>query len=353
MVMATLLGAAAPFAMADSISPTSFSDTLLVGETTTVHKTVTVSAGKPTTSKVDVYFLADTTGSMGGAINSVKSAASSILSQAAGLGDVQFAVGHYNGELRDSSYALFQSMTASQAAAQAGINSWFASGGGDGPEANLYGLYHAANDAATGWRPGSERILIWFGDAPGHDPSPGGTAPSDGKVTEAQATAALVNQGINVQAISVGFAQLNSSGQAQRIANATGGTLFNGISVANLVATITDAITTSVTTYNTVGIDVSEVPAGVGVNVVPSSHVGTFDRTVERTFEFDITFTGVTPGTYDFNVYGTVDGGRVATEEDSITVRARSTGVPDGGHAMLLLAASMGALGVVRRRTQG
>ncbi len=345
-----MLGAGAPIAMADSISPTSFSDTIDVGESTTVHKTVTVSAGAPTTSKVDVYFLADTTGSMGGVIASIKAAAGSILSQAAGLGDVQFAVGHYNGELGNNSYALFQGMTGNQAAAQAGINSWFASGGGDEPEANLYGLFHAASDAATGWRAGSERILIWFGDAPGHDPSPAGTTPSDGKKTEADATNALVAQGINVQAINVGSNRLNLTGQAGRIATATGGTLHNGINTSTIVATINSAISTAVATYNTVALDVSEVPAGLDVEVTPLSHNGAFDRSVERTFEFDVKFTGLAPGTYSFNVYGTVDGGRVATEADRITVNRRSTGVPDGGQAMLLLAASMGAMGMIRRR---
>lgn len=351
MAVATVLGASAPVAMADSISPTSFSATLGIGESATVNKTVTVSAGKPTSSKVDVFFLADTTGSMSGPIGSVKSAASSILSQAALLGDVQFAVGYYSGEIGDDSYGLYQAMTSSQASAQAAINTWAAcvpNCGGDTPEANLYGLFHAADDAATGWRPGSERILIWFGDARAHDPSPGGTTPSDGKKTEAQTIAALQAAGVNVQAINVG--NLDSTGQATRIADATGGEYYPSINTGTIVATINDAIETTVSTYSSVGLDLSEVPAGVGVEVTPSNHVGAFDRSIEREFEFDLKFTGLAPGTYSFNVYGTVDGGRVATEADRIVVTGGGTGVPDGGQAMLLLVASMGLVGMAKRR---
>src|SRR3954463_6367939 len=73
-------------AFADSISPTSFSATLGVGDSTTIHKTVTVTAGTPTSSKVDVFFLADTTGSMGSVLSAVQSSAASIMSSAAGLG---------------------------------------------------------------------------------------------------------------------------------------------------------------------------------------------------------------------------------------------------------------------------
>mgnify|MGYP000907696906 CR=1 FL=1 len=50
----------APGALADSISPTSFSANLGVGESATIRKTVTVSAGGPTTALVDIMFVFDT-----------------------------------------------------------------------------------------------------------------------------------------------------------------------------------------------------------------------------------------------------------------------------------------------------
>jgi len=61
---ALLLGLVPAGAMADSLSPSAFSATLAVGGSTTIHKTVTIDQSP--SAKVDVFFLADTTGSMGG-----------------------------------------------------------------------------------------------------------------------------------------------------------------------------------------------------------------------------------------------------------------------------------------------
>jgi hypothetical protein len=298
-------------AMADSISPASFSAMLAEGESVTVHKIVTVSAGTPTSSKVDVFFLADETGSMGGIIDAVKTSASTILSSTAGLGDVAFGVGGYRDVGDAFVYRELTDLTTDQPTAQAAINTWSASGGGDAPEAQLYALEQLAT--GTSWRAGSERIAVWFGDYPGHDPSVGG-------ITEAAATAALQAQSIAVQAISVGANQLDSTGQATRITAATGGTFYSGISTDDIVDTIQAAITTAVETYTTVGLDLLEVPVGVTAVAVPASYVGSYDRSIERVFNFDLTFTMDTAGTYGFNIYGTVDGGRVATEADSLSV---------------------------------
>ena len=330
------------WAMADSISPSTFTGSGPTGASYTVNKTVTISAGAPTTSKVDVFFLADSTGSMGGAIANIKASATSILSSASGLGDVAFGVGEYKDVGDTFVYRTNTNISASGAAnvtaAQAGINLWGASGGGDTPEANLYALQQVAS--TTAWRTGSARILVWFGDAPGHDPS-GPTA-----VTEAQATAALQASNVKVEALNVGFGGLNSTGQAGRIATATGGTLFSGISDADIVAAITAAITSAFDTYTTVSLDTSEVPAGVGISVTPGSYTGSFDRSIDRTFGFEVTFTDREPGTHVFNIYAAVDGGRVATESDSIT---STTGVPEPG-LLILLGAGLASLAGLRRK---
>ena len=86
-----------------------------------------------------------------------------------GLGDVAYGVGEYKDVGDPFVYRLNQDITTDTAAVQTGINAWVASGGGDWPEAQLYALYQVANTVA--WRPGSTRIIIWFGDAPGHDPA--------------------------------------------------------------------------------------------------------------------------------------------------------------------------------------
>ena len=324
-------------AMADSISPSSFSGTGPVGSTFTVAKTVTVNAGTVTTSTVDVFFLADTTGSMGGQIAAVKASASSILASASALSSsVSFGVGEYKDVGDTFVYRRNTDITNVAATVQAGINLWSASGGGDTPEANLYALQQVAT--TTSWRTGSARILVWFGDAPGHDPS----GPTN--VTEAQATSALQANFVKVEALDVGA--LDSTGQATRLAAATGGTVSSGTSTADIVQAIKDAITIAVTTYSTVSFDFSEVPAGVLASF-PGPITGSFDRSIDRTFNFPVTFTILADGTYAFSIYGTVDGARIIPgESDSFSTGAS---VPEPATLLLLGSAFVG-LAALRKK---
>jgi PEP-CTERM motif len=337
-VLSVLLVMSALPALADSISPASVTATLPVGGSATVHKTVTIDAGAPTSSKVDVFFLSDTTGSMGGIIGTVAASASGILAGTTGLGDVAWGVGAYRDVGDAYVYQRTQAITTNAALVQAGINSWAAGGGGDYQEAELYALHTLATDPLTGWRSGSARILVWMGDASGHDPSVG--------ITEATATADLVAMGIKALAVDVGT--MNDTGQAGRIATATGGHLYTGINTASIVATISAAIGTAFLTYSNVSLDTTEAGPNVSVGFTPGSYIGSFDRSIARTFGFDVTFTGVSEGTDGFNIYALVDGGRVATESDRITVGA----VPEPGSMFLLGTVLVGIAAGLRRRRQ-
>ena len=301
-------------ASADSIDPAEYETTLAVGESVTIDKTVTITMAGGT-ALVDVFFLADETGSMFDEIASVKASAAAILASTAGLGDVAFGVGGYRDVGDAWIYREIQDLTSDQPTAQAGINTWAAGGGGDFPEANLPALEGVAND--TSWRTGSERLVVWFGDAPGHDPRDGST--------EATATASLIGAGVQVIAVDVG--SLNSTGQAVRISAATGGQYLAGISDDTIVAAITSALETAISEYTTVCLDASEAPGGVGVGL-SACHVGEFDRSEDREFDFEVEFTGVAPGDYEFPIYATVDGGRVAREIDTIHVTG-DTKVPE------------------------
>ena len=78
-------------AFADTIDPTSFSADIAVGESVTIRKTVVIEEGTADAS-IDVMFLIDTTGSMGGAIDAAKLAAADILTGLAGSGVGEFRI---------------------------------------------------------------------------------------------------------------------------------------------------------------------------------------------------------------------------------------------------------------------
>jgi hypothetical protein len=321
-------------ALADSITPPSVTADLAVGESITVTKTVTVAEEPPTTAPVDVFFLTDSTGSMIPQIAAVKASASQILADTVGLGDLQWGAGEYR-DIGDAFvYRTNQDLTSSQAAVQAGINAWNASGGGDFFEANLFALEQVATTVS--WRDDATKILVWFGDAPGHDPRLGST--------EASATAALVAENIAVQAVDVG--SLDLTGQATRIAAATGGALYSGISTPDLVQTIIDAIVMELDEYTTVSLGVVGDSGPIAVSFDPAAYVGAFDRSVERTFDFDVTFERTGSGDASFQIGAFVDGGLVATEDD----RFPDTAVPEPA-TMLLLGSGLLGLALFRRRT--
>lgn len=353
-----MLGVAASFAlassmaMADSISPSTYSTTLGIGESVTITKTVVISKGAPTSALVDVKFIADTTGSMGGINSTVKSNATAIMSGLSGFGDAQFGASEYKDRFDLYTTKVNQALTSDTSAVQAGINAWGASGGGDTPEANLIALKQQAE--ATDWREGSNRFIVQFGDAPGHE---GGNYP-----TLANTITALNDN--NVKVIVVGTSAMNNTcayegnnctgNAATTIATSTGGS-FNLIgSGADIDQLIKDAIGDSFATYSNVSLGLVGSSGGVGVSFNPVSYTGSWDRSEDRVFTFDVTFTGIAAGTFDFGVGAFVDGGRVALETDSITVAAAPvSSVPLPGALPMLL----GALGVsgsfLRRRRRG
>jgi len=291
-----------PSVFADSISPDSVMLELGTGETEDIRKRVIITEGLPGSSKVDVCFLTDSTGSMGGLIAAVKASASDILDSIELLGDVEFCVGEYKDFTDAFAYRENTALTPSKAAAIAGIALWGASGGGDFAEANLFGLTRMAEDIL--WRTDSTRIIIWFGDAPGHDPS--------GGATEASTIAALLAEFIVTQALDLG--SLDSTGQATAITDATGGTLFAGINTGDIVTEIEKAIMAAFMEYSKVEL-MAICDPNLSVTFTPANYMGDFDRSIDRTFDFTEHIEALIGGDFHCIVNVLVDRGLVATQE--------------------------------------
>ena len=350
---ATVLAPAS--AIADSISPLSYTDTLAVGESVTITKTVTISRERPTTAPLDVMFVFDVTGSMGGEIADAKTAADAILTGLAGFGSLRSGSGWYSDVepgVTTGFNGVHVDLNAGNTAATSGINDMWDTGscvvagvyagcGGDFPELGYAGISDAADNAS--WAPGSSRFIIAFGDAPFKTPP-----------TEAATIASLTAAGADLIGISY------DAGFSSDVTD-LGGTAYSGVGLDTdaLVALILASVGSSFDTYGTVtvddlgagmpGVDVSSVCVSADIGAcVGADAVGLYDRSVSRTFTFETTFTALAGGVHSFPTCGLADGSIVACEKDTITV---PDSVPEPGILALL---SMGLIGIgVARRRRG
>ena len=318
----------------------------------TFQETITVTIpknGGP--AKADVYFLADTTGSMGGILGSVQAGAGNILTALNGLGaDLMFGVGNYRDFLTTDPFAFQHQLspTNSAAAITAAINAWTVGDGGDLPEADLFGLDSLATPpgGVIGWRAGVKRIIVWFGDAPGHDPICTAVSGLPLPITEASVTAKLVAEGIAVLAISTANPGLDDDpklsatgyvakcgppggapGQGTRVANATGGAF---VSLAgNIVNTIISLVSGAVGSIQNVKLVPSPPIAPFVTSISPAAGYGPLSGDQDHVLKFDVTFTGTAPCTFKDQIFtGTLDvvadGNVVAAKKVQITVPACS-----------------------------
>ena len=314
----------------------------------TFDETITVTIPKNAgTGKADVYFLADTTASMGNILNAVKTGANNILTALAGLGiDMVFGVGNYKDFASGDPFAFQHQLSPTNAAAAvtAAINNWTPSGGNDTPEGQLFALNSLGvpPGGTIGWRPGSKRIIVWFGDAAGHDPIC--TAVSGvPAITEASATAKLVAEGITVLAISTATPGLDADpkngavnyvaqcgapgglpGQGTRIATATGGTFVTGINAGNIANTIISLVSGAVSAINNVKLIPSPSIGPFVTSITPAAGYGPLSGDKEHILKFEVRFTGLPCKPEPQVVSGTLDvvadGKVVAAKKVQITV---------------------------------
>ena len=221
-------------------------------------------------SIADVYFLIDTTGSMGGPIENVRSSLRTIAAMIeTRIPDVEMGVGHfedfpnavdffsfdgYGMAGTDKAYEHYQDITGDVAAVQAGLDRLATANGMDGPESHVEALYQTATGEGGSWtfstgapthtiaprtcpvvpdepgsrrgypcfRPGSLPIIVLVTDVTWHN-GPGGSSPYAG-ITPAphtfdQAVGALTAIGARFIGVAV-----NGGGraEAEQMARMTG-----------------------------------------------------------------------------------------------------------------------------------
>lgn len=263
------------------------------GESITIDKIVTTPEIPP---KPDIYFLSDTTGSMDPVIAAVSGNATAIMNAiSASDPTAQFGVGNYR-DYPDTvpPFTNQLSITSDTVAVATAIGAWTAGAGGDGPEGQFYALDRIAN-VGVGWRSGSSKIVVWFGDAPAHDPVPTAATGLGYDITETTVTTDLQNAGIRVIAISTvtaggafypdaldddptnyggdyaatyGIVEDGNPGQATRIADATGGVHLTDVSPDEIVEKIIEGLEAVKTDVW----GVIEADEGLSVTLDPAVH---------------------------------------------------------------------------------
>jgi hypothetical protein len=295
----------------------------------------------------DVYFLADTTGSMGNIISAVKTGATNIMNTLhVSYPNMAFGVGNYKDFNNYDTYCFKHQQPCSTTVglAQTSINAWNADGGVDGPEGQMFALHQIATIPGI-WRPGAHKILVWFGDAPGHDPICSGLPGVPTSITEAITTAALVTGDIRVLAISTNTGYLlglddnatpdaydypcpnaGNPGQGTRIANATGGAYSAGVNAATISSTIISMITAATNLFNNVNLIASGGTAPFVTAITPSGGYGPVSGSEAHDYVFQVTFTGPpckeTDQIYNGTIVVIADGKVAAQKKVTLTVLA-------------------------------
>ena len=295
------------------LDPLLVEQTIKLGTSVDITKTVSTPTIAP---NPHICFLADTTGSMVGPIANVQANAASVMALVNGVHpNAQFCAAEYRDVGDVFSYRLNQGLTTDKTDVQTGINAWVADGGGDEPEAQLNALVELSSHIVGDPKLNASRIIVWFGDAPGHDPAKNGA-------TQASAIAALQAAGIRVIAISVGFDRLDLTGQATKITAATGGVLLSGVAADDVATAIVAGLTSL------------PVEVGMASNCAPPINTSFAPPSQIVTSGTDAVFTetisvkpDAKPGTYECDDWATLNGvpmtdasGAVILEHKIITV---------------------------------
>jgi hypothetical protein len=178
ILAANLLSLSQPVAVRaqdTTVSPDRIEETLIIGQC--ADEKVIVNIGAAPIPKLDVALVIDVTGSMREVIDQVTSSASEIVADIRALvPDAAFALGtladypNIGGDVGDYPWQVEQDFTDEEKKLQQALDAVKLHSGGDGPESYLRAL---SETRSLGWREGSRRVVILFGDSTPHDPDPG------------------------------------------------------------------------------------------------------------------------------------------------------------------------------------
>ncbi|KAI0560155.1 von Willebrand factor A-like protein [Gracilaria domingensis] len=200
--------------------------------------------------RTDLYLLSDATGSVSAAIGEIRTRFTEIVDLFEGETNAQFGIGFFRDEEDeglDNGFSNLQGITSDRSAVTNAIQSLNAIDGGDADEANLVALHKVATDPAIGWRESTRRILVYFGDFPGHEP----TCVEGKTLTRESVINDLQELNITVIAASFGLPGLDGTpdsfgcssgsagpGQGTAISSATGGILVPNTQQTELIEAI-------------------------------------------------------------------------------------------------------------------
>ena len=327
-----------------TVSPESFEATMIPGESVWDNKTIITD--EIPIGKLDVMFLFDLTGSMGGVISSAKTSAIDIMTDIrSNISNSYFGVGSfmdypayynycgYSSDYGDPSYGdyawnLDQDITTDASAVSTAINTLVLGGGVDGPESYARALYESQ---FVGWRFGARKIVVIFEDNIPHDCDfstfgcTGNTGVDPGRDAIAGTSDDLPWADViaDLKAADISVIVVDSGGWDdcpwQYAADETGGILSDLSSTATLAGEIVELIGDITSTISELTLEVSEGYED-WFEWEPEAH---YDVGGGETVEFNVSITipEETPdGTYFICLKVIGDGAILAVQEIQITV---------------------------------
>jgi Mg-chelatase subunit ChlD len=192
---------------------------------------------------LDLAFVIDTTGSMGGLIDAAKRQMIDMIERLSRAAHVHMQLGvveYRDHPPQDRMVYRVHGLTENLSKARKTINSLRANGGGDEPEAVLDGILAACRELA--WRKGARRIAVLVGDAPPHGAgSRGDSFPRGcpcGETIES-VTAAAEDSGVTLYALGLTPAVVDSFGKLSRY---TGGEYFQADQAREAIARLEEIL---------------------------------------------------------------------------------------------------------------